>query len=248
MTDILKVGLVGFACLTAGLAVSSCAPSPSTIGVYSEHPAKVKIPRDSNGNIDFAELDRRLSGFVVKNPHKANRPCKGNTSNCLVEVRVQEIGLSRDIRPEAGPNGFRIIGTVTNTSLIDTEGRYDLAPNTKYYVWVEDANPSAVLNSKTVWGLLQSGGNALVRKGYVMSCHRYAHKAGASNLDFEYCEKSPTKDEGYRGSQAQSAARSIFSFVGRVLDGRPEAIGPGGETWFECDPGCCTGTTSLLIQ
>lgn len=208
-----------------------------------ERPAKIKPPTDANGHILFAQFDNALRPYITKPVHSVNRPCPGSTSNCSVPVEVQEVGQSYDIHPENGPGGYRIIAILINRDSNNTaEGRYNLLPNRKYYLWVDDASPSTVVQSRTKWGFIEEGVDTPIYEGYVIKCHPSSPNSGVSNVDFEYCAASPTRAVGY-SARAANPISSIFSFAVRSSDRIARTYMPAGETWFECDPGCCTGTT-----
>ncbi len=119
---------------------------------------------------------------------------------------------------------------------------YDLPPNTKYYVWVDQAaKPSTKVTSNMIWGILQRGASAPVTLGYVIKCHPSGSSNKSSELGFSYCQNSPTKDLQALARNA-STSSGIFSFVTRLFERSSAAATESGETWFECDPGCCTGT------
>jgi hypothetical protein len=231
----------------AAVLVSMACASAGTSYLPNEQPASIDLPYTANGQIDFDELEKRLKPFRYHTPHPHDRPCKGQTINCQVSLDVVEIGKSNDINPALGPGHFRVIGEFRNKDEKDGEGRYDLKPKTKYYVWVDDTTAfSQRLQSKTIWGLIEYQG-AKVTAGYVIKCDTKAHYARAtqaSYLDFYYCDSSPTKDALYK--VAQEPRRNTIYSLTSFVSSSTAALMAAGETWFECDPGCCTGTTSRL--
>jgi hypothetical protein len=240
-----KIGPVTTASLMVIAAIGvSCTP-PATIGSDKDKPAYVTPPVDALGKIDFNEFDARLASYRYGNSHAENRPCK-NDPQCILTVNVEEIGRSWKIIPKNGPGEFQVIGLWVNNGKVN-EARYDLLPNTTYYVWVDQAPKSSTLDSKTIWGILRRGGSALDTLGYVIKCHPNGYPYGRSDLRFLYCPSSPTRDvQAVRGN-APARSDGVFSFATRLFERSslpsPVAAVAAGETWFECDPGCCTGTT-----
>jgi len=234
--------------IAAGLAVGC---TPSQVRYPPETPASINLPADASGKIDFNALDKMLIAFTVAQEHDETLPCKANPATCQVPMKVQEIGKSVDIRPEAGPGHFRIIGKWRNADPTQVTARYNLQPNTTYYVWVDSAPYKAQLNSRTVWGVIPRGGSK-IPIGYVMACHTYPTNHTVSHLYFQYCGISPTKvaiipttDVIHAASADASAVRpSLFSFAIARTNSKT-TLDALSETWFECPPGCCTGTSLL---
>lgn len=212
----------------------------------AEMPAEVTIPRTSTGQIDFVRLRNLVHPFIVKKPHTARTAgqCAGS---CLVDIEVQEIGKSYDIDPLRGPPRFRIIGSFLNKDAADAEHKYRLRPRTKYYVWVDSAPLNRAQTSRTVWGLIEVGNAAADLKtvGYVERCEPGGWEHESSNLDFYYCDPNKRR---HGGAQAPSVLgkQAHLSFVDGVARTFKAAEAyPVPETWFECDPGCCSGTSVL---
>ena len=219
----------------------SCTP-PVTIRNDKTQPAYVKPPKNSLGQIDFAEFDKRLKPYRYGKSHPEDRPCSSGP-NCGVRITVEEIGNSWEINPERGPGQFQVIGLWENLDN-DVEARYNLRPKATYYVWVDQAKqPSAVVKSNTVWGILERGGSAPVTLGYVIKCHPNGSNNKSSELGFSYCPASPTRDYPTMRSNSSASSTGVFSFVTGLFKKASLAASAAGESWFECDPGCCTGTT-----
>jgi hypothetical protein len=248
-----KLGLKQSACsvlvIVGGIA---CASNVMKYGTYPgtpQDPAEITVPYDAMNHIDFGELKDRLRPYRGgKPPHDTHRPCK-NVPSCTVTVSVEEVGKSWDIDPNhdaSHPVPFRVIGVWTNTDPTNTEARYGLQPKTTYYVWVRDATPSStpeVKNSTVIWGILQEGSSTLVAEGYVMRCHPDSYGNQTSNLDFKYCPYSPTNNVASGSAPSTFDKKSVFAFVSRMFE-KSRVSMVTAETWFECDPGCCTGTTA----
>ena len=233
------VGLLGLASVAL-----SCASLPVNLPP-GEQPARVKPPRDASGHILFNAFDKALAPYIKNRVHKAKRPCPPPSANCEIPFDVQEVGQSYDIYPANGPGGYRIIAILVNRDINGTiEPRYHLLPAKKYYVWVDDAPASTTVQSKTRWGFIEEGNDTPIDEGYVIKCHNEPPNDGVSYVDFEYCESSPTRDVGYSPAPVANRKASILSFASHDPGRRAREMMAAGETWFECDPGCCTGTTA----
>jgi hypothetical protein len=248
MRRILGFVCAGFAAaFVCGLIMLGCA-SVRKVPNEVQSSVDTDLPRDRNGQIDSAQLDQQLQRLPRTKSHSAKRPCKGATTNCLVDLSISELEESWRIDPAKGPGRRRWIGVWTNNDSKDSEGSYDLAPGQTYYVWVADApSYSASLDSRTIWGIMRLGHSSIV-EGYVIRCHSdHSSNNQRSQLDFYYCPSSPTKDLGYRTASISSPLRTFATFAAfstRLSDGAA-SLTAAGETWFECDPGCCTGTRAL---
>ena len=223
----------------------ACSPSTTSRG-EAEKPATVTLTR-VNGRIDFARLRRDLAAYTLGPKHVRTR--RGACSGCLVDIDIQTIGRSYDIDPVRGPGGYRIIGQFHNRDTKDAEEMYALLPGRTYLVWVDQAPLNQAGTSRTIWGTLNTDDPEAnpVKRGYVVWCHRDGYANKTSNLDIYSCDpnaRHPYQDLSYKSSMSGGA--SITSLIERVVHG-PEAASlySAGETWFECDPGCCSGTSVM---
>jgi hypothetical protein len=202
--------------------------------------AEIQVPRDANGKIDVAMLFTRLAPYRGAGAHGEERPCLPEGSNCVLRLEVEEIGKSNDVNPSAATN-FRVIGQWTNTSKTDTEARYGLKPSTVYFVWVGRApEASNTLKSQTYWGLIEVGGDTTTL-GYVIKCDQHIHLIPRSWLSFKTCGASPTASAAAPSPVQEASMFSLVSSAGTSSFGNYAT----SEGWFECDPGCCTGTRSF---
>lgn len=242
-----KVRMHAVALALVGLVLASGCTSLSRRAYPRERPANVSPRYDSNGNVDVADLDRQVSPYRTKPPHQVVRSCKNPVQSCPLDV--QEIGLSWDIDPGtgidqyAGQHAIRVVGQFTNKGN-GIEARYDLQPNQTYYVWVMDTvAASASLRSKMIWGFMTRG-HGRETMGYLIRCHDHSTQLKRSQLGFEPCSTSPTV-EFQTKTGSGFAPGSIFAFASREAPRIVRRTFTTSETWFECDPGCCTGTTSF---
>lgn len=225
------------------LLVAACSPSTTGRG-EAERAAMVMLPR-VNGRIDFGRLDAELASFT--RGAKKTRVRRGVCPGCLVDIEAQAIGKSYNIDPLAGPGGFTVIGQFENKDQRDTEEMYTLLPGHTYLVFVQQAQLNQRGTSRTVWGTLDKDDpNAdLLRRGYVEKCHPDGFANKTSDIDFYTCDpnarRHPDSNVTYKSSMFGGV--SVTSLFDRVVhDSKPGLLYKAAETWFECDPGCCTGT------
>lgn len=201
-------------------------------------------------SVDFPRLEADVKANVHGKPHPSTRPaiCKNGKPGCLVAVNIAAAGQSWDIQPLAGPGGSRAIGYVQNTDPNDMEEKYSLAPLTTNIVVVDDAPFNLNHTSKTVWGFLDPAGK-FVKEGYVIKCHPNGYSNKTSDLDFRpegECVHPTSEPAVIKSSIA--GGPNVFGLVKRLFrqigDSSMMAV---GSVWFECDPGCCSGTTSLEV-
>ena len=230
--------------LAVSIAAISCAPATveSPAGDrLPNNPAEISVPRDANGKIEVAALFTALAPFRGATAHGEQRDCQQPASGCPLRLEVEEIGKSNDVIPSK-PTKFRIIGQWTNTSATNKEARYGLKPSTVYFVWVGPAPaPSATLKSQTYWGLIEVGGD-ITTLGYVIKCDEHIHLFPRSSLSFKTCGASPTASAAAPSGVQEASMFSLVTFSGANSSKKTYSTSEG---WFECDPGCCTGTTSF---
>jgi len=231
--------------ITMAVSVVALTCAPATVGSppgdrLPNGGAEITVPRDANGKIDVAELFSRLAPFRGAGAHPEDRPCLPSGSSCNLRLEVEEIGKSNDVNP-SNPTKFRVIGQWTNTSTTGTEARYGLKPRGVYFVWVGPAPASQVLKSQTYWGLIEVGGDTATL-GYVIKCDEHWHLHPRSWLSFKACSGSPTAGVAARTRAQEPSIVSLVTFSRAKTKKDSYATSEG---WFECDPGCCTGTTSF---
>jgi hypothetical protein len=203
--------------------------------------------RDS---VDFRRLEADVRANVRGKPHSSTRPakCKNGKPGCLVEVDIAAAGKSWDIQLSAGPGGRRAIGYIQNKDPNDTEEKYSLAPSTTNIVVLDDAPFNLDQTSRTIWGFQQPDGK-FVKEGYVIKCHPNGYSNQKSDLDFRPEEDCPHPMSGPAVNKSSIAdGPNVLGLMKRLFLGTGvSAILPVGSVWFECDPGCCSGTTSLQL-
>jgi hypothetical protein len=200
-------------------------------------------------SVDFRRLEADVRANVRGKPHSSSRPaiCKNGKLGCLVAVDIAAAGQSWDIQPLVGPGNQRAIGYIQNTDPNDTEAKYLLGPSTTNIVVVDDAPFNLDHTSKTVWGFQDPTTGKFVKKGYVIKCHPKGYSNKTSDLDFRpeaecvhpTSEPAVIKSSIAGGPNVFGLVKGFFRQIG---DSSMMAV---GSVWFECDPGCCSGTSSL---
>jgi hypothetical protein len=213
-----------------------------------ERPAEIILPPTlTAGNLD--KIRRDLQPFRHGPRHSRTRVAK--CLGCLVEVEIQSIGLTTDIRPINGPAKFRIIGRLKNTDSRDAEALYSLKPDGEYLMWVAPAGLNKRQTSRTIWGLLElpRGSTGAIRAetiGYVEVCHHPPKpRPWISDTDFKHCEDPHASQPPVNGELAENPLTFFASSGGsssRLSYARPGWFDsrPG---WFDCGGVCCTGTS-----
>jgi hypothetical protein len=235
---------VGAVAALAALILASCTP-PRT--------SEEKIIRISDyrtgGRIDFNRLESDVKVNFGGKKYTYTRPakCKDGKPACLVDVDIAAGGKSWDIQPLNGPGGQRVIGYIENKDKDDTELAYGLNPRSVYFIVVDDAQINLGHTSKTVWGLEGKDGQ-FVAKGYVVKCHATGYSNQTSDVDLRAYDDcvGPARTASVNQSSVVGA-EGILRLANWLLPRRastPAAYGLGS-VWFECDPGCCSGTSVL---
>lgn len=234
----------GVPALLLSLVLTSCKPEAG----------QEKIIRISDyqtrDSVDFRRLEADVKANIIGKPHSSTRPakCKNGKPGCLVDVDIAAAGKSWDIQLLAGPGGQRAIGYIQNKDPNDTEEKYALAPATTNIVVLDDASLNLDQTSKTIWGLQQPDGK-FVKEGYVIKCHPDGYNKKKSDLNFRPEEECVHPVSGPAVNKSSIAdGPSVLGLMKQFFfrTGASTML-PVGSVWFECDPGCCTGTTSLEL-
>jgi hypothetical protein len=221
---------------------SGCRPvqTPPALG---ERPAEIVLPPTlTAGNLDKIRRDLQPFRHGPKHPHVRAATCNG----CVVDVDIQSVGLTTDIRPINGPARFRIVGRIRNNDRRDVEAKYSLKPATEYLMWIAPAPLNNARSSRTMWGLLElppgSTGNITPDTvGYVEVCSPHMKTASTwiSDADFKHCDDA----HAYMlAVNRQYPVNALTSFASGGSSSRLSYARPG---WFDCGGVCCTGTSVM---
>lgn len=231
----------------AALFFASCAPArPEPIllpppPAPGETPAEIDIP-PSNSFGNLVRIRAQLLLYAKGDEHTRTR--RGDCPDCLVNVEIESVGLTRDIVPRVGPRRERIIALITNTDPTHTESMYSLKPQTEYLMWVGPAPFNRDSTSRTRWGLIElpkgvTGVTRVDTIGYVVRCpQRHLQPSTRSDADFKSCE-----DSHVAPGVAHAATISRASFFGEPTVPDPVGRYVVGRTWFDCGGYCCSGTS-----
>lgn len=234
----------GVLALLVSLILMSCKPE-------AEQEKIIRISDyQTRDSVDFRRLEADVKANVRGKPHSSTRPakCQNGKPGCLVEVDIAAAGKSWDIQLPAGPGGRRAIGYIQNKDPNDTEEKYSLAPSTTNIVVLDDAAFNLAQTSKTIWGLQQPDGK-FVKEGYVIKCHPDGYRKKKSDLDFRPEEECVHPVSGAAVTKSSIAdGPNVLGLVKRLfLRTGASTLSAVGSVWFECDPGCCSGTTSFQL-
>jgi hypothetical protein len=168
---------------------------------------------------------------------------------CTVQVKIQSLGRTQDIYPDAGPTTGRAVARIENLDPTDAEGLFGFRPSTEaeYVFWV-DRDPSLGAARLTVLWVPRTGGGR-VRAGFQKNlrlCHPRNGRRMVSDVDF-YEYKHGAYDCTIPGVTVRRpikeasliSLRPFVALYARVMGlMRGETIADGA--WIDCNSGCCT--------
>jgi hypothetical protein len=168
---------------------------------------------------------------------------------CTVQVKIQSLGRTQDIYPDAGPTTGRAVARLENQDPTDAEGLFGFRPSTEaeYVFWV-DRDPSLGAARLTVLWVPRTGGGR-VRAGFQRNlrlCHPRNGRRMVSDVDF-YEYKHGAYDCSIPGVSVRRQVKeaslislrpfmALYARVKGLLFG--EMIADGA--WIDCNSGCCT--------
>jgi hypothetical protein len=218
---------------------TGCAPLPKP-PAPGERPAEIVLPPTNTvGNLNTVRRDVGQFRHGPKHLHQRAATCSG----CVVEVEIQSVGRTTDIRPINGPARFRIVGRIKNNDPRDVEAKYSLKPDAEYLMWIAPARLNNARTSQTIWGLLElpPGSTGQIRPdtiGYVEVCpHTKPPATGTSDTDFRHCEGAHASQTPLHSQPALSAVTFFAS-----SDASSSGLSYARPSWFDCGGVCCTGT------